>query len=201
MAAVSHRDSDQRSIRVALCPTGEGCQPSQPHSESEEIQQPTVTHFQFHSLHSIVVLHHLFQLSDRATRRSKRELESGYPHAEASVTVLASRKVSHLLVRQAFALWRMIFMLSHQFFHHPNVKCQKAWLLSLFRSVQIRRLAAWPSPARCTTCRLRRRSESGRACGTAPCWRFVLVAVCEVLTKWCSLNDSMLLCGFLAGLR
>ncbi|KAF4106880.1 hypothetical protein G5714_012870 [Onychostoma macrolepis] len=36
-------------------------------------------------------------LSDRATKRSKRELESGYPHAKASVTVLAPRKVSHLL--------------------------------------------------------------------------------------------------------
>uniref|UniRef100_A0A9J7XJV2 Integrin, alpha 3b n=1 Tax=Cyprinus carpio carpio TaxID=630221 RepID=A0A9J7XJV2_CYPCA len=36
-------------------------------------------------------------LSDRATKRSKRDLESGYPHAEASVTVLAPRKVSHLL--------------------------------------------------------------------------------------------------------
>ncbi len=113
MAAISHRDSDQRSVRVALCPAGEGCQPSQPYSESEEIQQPTVTHFQFHSLCSIVVLQHLFQLSDRATKRSKRELESGYPHAKASVTILAPRKVSHLLVREASAL---IFMLSRQFF-------------------------------------------------------------------------------------
>uniref|UniRef100_A0A671RHJ3 Integrin alpha-3-like n=1 Tax=Sinocyclocheilus anshuiensis TaxID=1608454 RepID=A0A671RHJ3_9TELE len=36
-------------------------------------------------------------LSDRATKRSKRELESGYPYAEASVTIQAPRKVSHLL--------------------------------------------------------------------------------------------------------
>ncbi|XP_043109036.1 integrin alpha-3b isoform X2 [Puntigrus tetrazona] len=36
-------------------------------------------------------------LSDGVTKRSKRDVGSGYPHAEASVTVLAPRKVSHLL--------------------------------------------------------------------------------------------------------
>ncbi|XP_042623135.1 integrin alpha-3-like [Cyprinus carpio] len=36
-------------------------------------------------------------LSDRGTKRSKRAVESGYPQAEASVTVLAPRKVPHFL--------------------------------------------------------------------------------------------------------
>uniref|UniRef100_A0A673FX51 Integrin alpha-3-like n=1 Tax=Sinocyclocheilus rhinocerous TaxID=307959 RepID=A0A673FX51_9TELE len=36
-------------------------------------------------------------LSDRGTKRSKRGVESGYPQAEASVTVLAPRKVPHFL--------------------------------------------------------------------------------------------------------
>ncbi|XP_067225800.1 integrin alpha-3b isoform X1 [Chanodichthys erythropterus] len=36
-------------------------------------------------------------LSEQGTKRSKREARSAYPHAEASVTVLAPRKVSHLL--------------------------------------------------------------------------------------------------------
>ncbi|XP_059386447.1 integrin alpha-3-like [Carassius carassius] len=36
-------------------------------------------------------------LSDRGTKRSKRTVDSGYPKAEASVTVLAPRKVPHFL--------------------------------------------------------------------------------------------------------
>ncbi len=181
MAAVSHRDSDQRSVRVALCPTGEGRQPSQPYSESEEIQQPTVTHFQFHSIQ--LLSYNISSSCQIELPNGPKELESGYPHAKASVTILAPRKVSHLLVREASAL---IFMLSHQFFiiSITNVKKRGFHLCSgVFKA----RLSARPSPARCTTCRLRRRSESGLACGTAPFWRFVLVAVCEVLSKWCSL--------------
>lgn len=102
MAAVSHRDSDQRSVRVTLCPTGEDCQPTQPHSKSEEIN--TAAHSYSFSISFTPFSFYLFQLSEHGTKRSKREARSAYPLAEASVTVLAPRKVSHLLVRQTFAL-------------------------------------------------------------------------------------------------
>lgn len=36
-------------------------------------------------------------LSKEGTKRNKREVDSGFPHAEASVTVLATRKVAHFL--------------------------------------------------------------------------------------------------------
>ncbi|XP_077062271.1 integrin alpha-3b [Siphateles boraxobius] len=44
-----------------------------------------------------IVNHLNLTLSDRGTKRSKREVGSAYPHAEASVKVLAPRKVPHLL--------------------------------------------------------------------------------------------------------
>lgn len=167
MAAVSHWDRRQRNIRVTLCPVGQYCQPSQPHSK---LKNTRVTRIPIPRWTQSFTS---FQLSDEGAKRLKRDVDASFPYAEtAAVTVLTPRKVTHLLVRQNEF---------HAFQRFRNTPAQMSkHLSSAFRSVQSKRLAAWRSPARCGTCRPTPRSKSALVCGTAPCWRWVSLR----LHKW-----------------